>query len=203
WFGKHPKEERASQQMAVHENNIAPWAGGTDYFIVDIEYDNHQGARFDLVALQWESKASARKLQGYKPRLTAIEMKSGDGALKGDAGLLEHFQQWDKFFSDRVQLNNFKDEMLKLFAQKRALGLIPALAGNHNPVTELDLAVEVIFLIANHDPASRKLRDEVRKVQAQVKSTPPEFNILCATATFMGYGLYLQNILTLDEFAKS
>jgi len=203
WFGAHSKAERASQQMVVYENNASPWAGGTDYFIVDIEYDNHIGARFDLVALRWDSNATARKLQGgYLPKLTAIEMKTGDGALKGKAGLLKHYQQWVEFFTNARQLNEFKEEMLRVFQQKRELGLIPALKNNPNKVVTVAPDVDVIFLLANHDPASRKLIAAVDEISEKQKIKPPKFNIRFATSTFMGFGLYSQNILSLDDFRQ-
>jgi len=58
----------------VRENNYSSISNGTDYFIIDIEYDNHAHARFDLVAVEWPSKASHRKLaKDYKPKLVVIE----------------------------------------------------------------------------------------------------------------------------------
>jgi hypothetical protein len=204
WFGDNPKAERASQQMVVYENNVSPWAGGTDYFIVDIEYDNHIGARFDLIALRWDSDATARKLQGqYLPKLTAIEMKTGDGALSGDSGLLEHYRQWEGFFADGSQLDAFKLEMLGIFEQKRKLGLIPALKNNPNRVLGVAPDVDVIFLIANHDPASGKLIAAVDEIREKQNTKPPPFNIRFAAASFMGFGLYSpQNILSLDDFGQ-
>ena len=192
WFGKHRKAERASQQMVVYENNVAPWAGGNDYFIIDIEYDNHIGARFDLVALRWDSKAAVRKLSNkYRPSLAVIEMKTGDGALNGTAGLDEHYQQWEKFFNKEKQVDSFKQEMLNVFKQKHKFGLIPALAKNTN-VDKIDgvaPTIEVIFLLANHDPASRKLKNAVDVIAKKQNSGSQKFKISFATATFMGLSL--------------
>ncbi len=78
YFSNHMHEEREFQQLAVRENNYSSIANGTDYFIIDIEYDNHKNARFDLIAAEWPSKGSIRKLQkGFKPNLLIIEMKYG------------------------------------------------------------------------------------------------------------------------------
>jgi hypothetical protein len=201
WFGKFRKAERASQQLVVYENNASPWAGGTDYVIVDFEYNNHIGACFDLVALRWHSDPTSKKLyKNYLPKLTAIEIKAGDGALKGKAGLLEHYQQWKDFFGKTNQLEIFKQEMLQVFQQKRELGLIPALKNNPNKVVRVADDVDVVFLLANHDPASGKLKVEVDKILEMQKIDKPKFNLLFATATFMGYGLYKQNMLTLVDF---
>lgn len=203
WFGKIHKAERDSQQLVVYENNASPWAGGTDYFIVDLEYDNHLGAKFDLVALQWKSRSTDRKLQkNCLPILSAIEIKTGDGALNGKAGLLEHYRQWEEFFADASQLDEFKQEMLQVFKQKRKLGLIPALEKNRNEVIKVADNVDVIFLLANHDPASSKLITAVDEILKKQKIKRPNFNIRFATATFMGFGLYSQNILSLEDFRK-
>jgi len=201
WFGEHPKAERASQQMVVYENNVSPWAGATDYFIVDIEYDNHKGARFDLVALRWDSTVTARKLQReYLPILTAVELKTGDGALKGDAGLLEHYRQWEEFFADPCQLNNFKQEMLNVLKQKRDLGLIPALENNPNEIVRVADRIDVVFLLANHDPASSKLVGAVDDILREQKKNPSNIIIKFGVANFLGFGLYSQNILSVEDF---
>src|ERR1039458_5293025 len=49
-IGKHPKEERETQQSILRENNFGKVSRATDYFICDIEYANLHG-RFDLVAV--------------------------------------------------------------------------------------------------------------------------------------------------------
>lgn len=203
WFGAHPKDERAAQQLVVHENNVGSWANGTDYFIVDIEYDNHRGARFDLVALRWDSEATSRKLQNsYVPTLSVIEMKTGDGAVNGEAGLTAHYQQWVDFFGDVHQRKAFEHDMLAVFEQKRQLGLIPVLKHNPKKIVRVAAEVEAIFLLANHKPASRTLMASVRAIDEGQNVQLPGFRIGFATATFMGFGLYAQNILPLDAFRQ-
>ena len=203
WFGRHPKDERALQQMVVWENNDSPWANGTDWFIIDIEYDNHQGARFDLVGLQWNSDASARKLtKGYRPRLTIIEMKAGDGALSGSAGIEAHLAKLHAFLSDSRRVRKFKSEMLGIFSQKRELGLIKALRSNGNDVDTLDPEIELIFLIAGHDPASRKLGAILRTIQDSGSPELPRARVSLCTSNFMGFGLYRENVHALPDFVR-
>jgi hypothetical protein len=126
YFSKNRKEEREYQQLVVRENNYSSIANGTDYFIIDIEYDNHANARFDLVAVEWPSNSSNRKLsKDFKPKLVVIEMKYGDGALSGTAGMKKHYDDFVSFVSNERVLNDFKNEMLNVFRQKRELGLIP------------------------------------------------------------------------------
>jgi hypothetical protein len=201
WFGAHPKDERALQQMVVWENNDSSWANSTDYFIVDIEYDSRkgnadQGGRFDLVALRWESDATSRKLRGKKrPKLVVIEMKAGDGALKGKAGLQDHISVLLEFAASKPRKAMFVREMLGVFAQKRELNLIRGLSRNKNVVAQenVDTNIGFMLLLAGHDPASKKLSRELRTLQT-------ELPIMFSTANFMGFGLYNENMHTLLEF---
>jgi len=194
---KNPQEEREFQQLVVRENNYSSIANGTDYFIIDIEYNNHKNARFDLVSVEWPSKASERKLQAkFKPKLTVIEMKYGDGALRGEAGLLKHCRDWNKFWLNQPDVKSFKDEMVIALRQKRELGLIPDIAKNKNSnqITEFSDEINYIFLITNHDPASTILRTELNKLH--------DYNIRLTATTFLGYGLYNENIFNLNDFTR-
>lgn len=201
WFGVHPKDERQLQQLVAWENNASPWANGTDYFVIDIEYDNHDDARFDIVALQWHSDAAARKLTGsQKPKLTIIEMKAGDGALKGSSGLVDHMKQFGEFLRNSQRVADFKSEMLTVFQQKRDLGLIPALRRNTNVVTAVDDAIDVAFLLAGHDSASGKLQEAINEIASCRTEGYPQ-PLFCATA-FAGFGLYVENVLPLATFQE-
>lgn len=194
YFTSHPKEEREFQQLVVRENNYSGISNSTDYFITDIEYDNHKNARFDMVAIEWKSQASSRKLSGkYLPKLVVIEMKYGDGALKGSAGMVKHINDFNLFLSNPKEVLDFKEEMLTVFQQKRDLGLIPCLSEERNPnvVTEVQPEIDLIFLIANHDPASSILRTEMSKL-------PEEVNF--CTSNFTGFGLFEENVFTRDQF---
>lgn len=199
YFTKDMKQEREFQQLVIRENNNSSIANGTDYFIIDIEYDNHANARFDLIAVEWPSKASNRKLsKGFKPKLVVIEMKYGDGSFKGSAGILKHINDFNIFKSNLTQVSKFMDEMVEVFKQKRDLGLIPCLSGigktNSNAVTKFAEDIEMIFLIANHDPESNILQSQLSEIQNQ--------DIKFITSNFMGYGLYQENVFKYFEFIE-
>ncbi|MFN2262252.1 MAG: hypothetical protein ABR595_09340 [Psychroflexus sp.] len=194
-FSTNHKEEREFQQLIVRENNYSSVANSTDFFIIDIEYDNRAGARFDIVAVEWPSVASIRKLQnGFKPKLVVIEMKYGDGAFKGSASLKKHCDDFNSFSSSATYLNAFKSEMLTVFSQKRLLGLIPCLSvsRNDNDFDEFEEEIDLVFLISNHDPASSILQTELTGLSDE--------NIKFITSNFMGYGFYNHNIFYLDQF---
>jgi hypothetical protein len=198
WFGAHPKDEREFQQLLIRENNFAHTAGGTDYFILDIEYAK-QDARFDAVALEWESSGIKRQLRGYEPKLAFIEIKYGDGALSGTSGIKEHIRALDAYLG-RGGLEEIQREMIELLRQKRELGLVPGLAKNPNQICNLfpPKKPDFIFLLAGHDPDSRKLRGILDKLKLLPKMEHASLKF--AAANFLGWGLYKQNILSLDEF---
>lgn len=161
-----------------------------------IEYNNRKNARFDIVALEWISESSARRLsKGYKPKLVIFEMKYGDGALTGRSGISKHLEDFKNFMSIDLSVRSFKIEMLKVFSQKRRLGLIPCLSGkgrNNNEVVDFDEKIEFVFIMANHDPASSKLEREIKAYN--------NFYASFSTSNFMGYALYKNTVFNCQDF---
>jgi hypothetical protein len=194
FLSKKKSEEREFQQLVVRTNNYSSLANSTDYFIVDIEYA-HLSSRFDLIAIEWKSEATLRKLQGnYKPKLMIIEMKFGDGALGGKSGLNKHHQDILSFISNKILSQNFILEMENLFMQKIQLGLIPSLRHKKDLIKPIkfDDHIETGYLIADHDPASKRLINEL----ISLKDEHAKF----LTANFTGYGLYKENVFDLVTF---
>ena len=192
WFGKHPKNEREFQQLMLRENNFGKSAKSTDYFICDIEYANSNG-RFDLIAAHWPSSAAKRK-NNKSLGLAFIEMKYLDNALAENSGLKDHFEKISKFLGNPDNLAKIKDEMKTVFKQKLELGLI----NNEKPIESFgDNKPEYILALVNHDPESTILKREL-------KTLPPcpHLDLKVAVSNFMGYGLYDQNIYTLDAFLR-
>ncbi len=201
YLGKKKNHERAFQQILVSDNNgNKNIAHGTDYFISDIEYaveyEEKQNARFDALAILWRSTSTARKLQkGYLPRLTLIEMKYGDSALKGKSGMVDHLTQYKKFFKDSDKVDALKNFVIKQFQQKRDLGLVPALNSNSFKITKLDDIVDVMFVLANHKPTDTKLQKELLVCQEM----NVKFRVLFSQANFHGYGLYENNMYSVEN----
>ena len=195
YFTINRNEEREYQQLIVRENNYSSISNGTDYFIIDIEYNNHKNARFDLVAIEWISETSKRRLlQNYKPKLVVLEMKYGDRAISGKSGMKKHLDDFSKFISDKSSVKNFKDEMLEVFRQKRKLGLIPCLSAsrNNNKVDDFDEIIDFVFVIANHDPASIKLKREIELCR--------DFYAGFITSNFIGYALFKNCVYNCKDF---
>lgn len=197
WFHEHPKYEREFQQVIARENNnLGNISRGTDYYIVDIEYANKvnaadKSARFDMVALKWLSDGATRK-DVQKVSLALIEVKFGNGALQGKAGVSDHLKDFHHFLSDQSFLKEFCEDMSVVFAQKCQLGLVDGLQEKQFKVNISCENPEVIFVFANHDPDS-KILDNILLCN-ELKNC--SFPVLIAKASSMGYCLYA------DQFTR-
>ena len=119
-----------------------------------------------------------------------IEVKYGDDALKGSAGIAKHLADFQAFLGVPANVNAFCLDMAQVFAQKCKLGLVDGLNTNQYGVTVSALNPEVIFIFANHNPKSKILP----AVIAQIARHPYPFPIMIATASNMGYGLYIEHL---------
>ena len=199
WFKKNPKYEREFQQVIARENNyIGNISRGTDYYIADIEYANKvdeadKAARFDMVALKWLSSGAVRK-DCTKISLALIEVKYGNGALQGKAGVSDHLKDFQSFLSDTESLKAFCEDMSMVFAQKCRLGLVDGLQEKQFDVTISSENPEVIFIFANHDPDS-KILDKVMQCNELKNCT---FPVMVANASSMGYCLYADQLTQIN-----
>lgn len=209
WFHKHPKYEREFQQIILRENNNSgKISRATDYYIVDIEYqDNENSSRFDMVAFKWPSNGAARKNTNAFS-LAFIEVKYGDNAVGGSAGIKKHLDDLKSFIDDKEKLKEFKEDMEQVFKQKCKLGLIDGLSENlTNQLNDKsnqkqvnirlsDDEPEVIFIFVNHDPESKKINN----ILSDINISDYPFKILAAQSSFMGYGLYMDNMIEIKDF---
>jgi hypothetical protein len=197
FFGATGNEEREFQQLVVRDNNRSSLANGTDFFIIDVEYDYPKIGIFDMVAVEWLSEGPKRKCpEKYKPKLYIIEMKYGDKALKGKSGLRDHQNQFHHLIGNEAYLEQFKQEMVNLFDQKRNLGLIPCISKTNNPnlVTMFDDNIEFAFLLANHDPAKKSLFEELEILESD--------DVSFIVSNFMGYGIFQEAVHKYDDFRR-
>lgn len=189
FLGSIPKEERDVQQRLVRENNIGTAARSTDYYICDIEYATAHG-RFDAIAVHWPSTPSDRK-RAHGRRLVLIEVKYGDGALEGPAGLHSHVADVNECLADPANVAALELEMIDVFNQKRALGAIDCekdLAGfsDERPL--------LMLVLANHDPDKSRLRTLLRSIPES-----PHAEVRIATGCLLGYGLFDPAVLTVEQ----
>ena len=200
WFSRHPKLEREFQQVVARENNNSSVSNQTEYFITDVEYaDNETGARFDMLAIKW---LRSKRKQGCSCIPALIEMKFGDSALSGSAGLEKHLTDFTKFISEGAYQKSLK-AMEVQFAKMRELKLIRFGSRGNDYEVSLDVndRPEVIFLLAGHNPDSTKLSTFLNTLNEMDLETLP-FDLKFYVANFAGYGLHDKCMYNLEEFSK-
>jgi hypothetical protein len=87
-------------------------------------------------------------------------------------------------------------EMLRSFALKQRLGL-PSIPKRMQglKISDVTAKPEVIFVIANHQPASSVLHRELRGLEAGKRA-----DYYVATVQHTGYALFAENMKPLDKF---
>jgi hypothetical protein len=200
YFVVHNKAEREFQQLIVRENNGSTISNESEYFITDIEFDERKlNARFDLLAIRW---LSADRKVGTKCRVALMEMKYGDGALGGEAGITKHLRDIEAMILDRSRYESLLLTMVSQFHQLDQLGLLKYNKGTSNAGVSLDVndKPEVIFILANHNPRSTKLRTLLDNAEITRYAQSPLFDLRFFVSSFAGYGLHANCMRTLDEF---
>lgn len=216
WFKQNGKFEREFQQVIARENNYTKSISkATDYYFADIEYagENNKnkkeksGYRFDMIAIKWLSKSSTRKKLS-NASLSLVEVKYGDGALGGSAGIVKHLADFQLFLDNRQKVKEFSEDITKVFKQKCELGLVDGLQEHQYKCSdekkETDYVlncdnIEVIFILANHDPDTTGLAKQLQ----EINPSDYKFPIKVAMASFMGYGLYVDKLVDLAVFRKN
>jgi hypothetical protein len=201
YFSVHSKPEREFQQLVARENNHSTISNESEYFISDIEFaDSDLHARFDLQGIRWD--ASRRGSVQCRPAL--FEMKYGDNALGGASGLLKHLQDLDALVQDKVCYCQLLATMESQFRQLDQLGLLKFTRSQVSIQVSLatEIKPEVIFVLANHNPRSTKLKAMLLAPELDEYARSAHFDLRFFVSSFAGYGLHIRNMLTLDEFRK-
>jgi len=180
--------EKEIQQRIVQENNYSQNSFDTDFFIIDVEYQDI--GRADIVALRWDSTPTAHGLsKNYCPKITLFEIKQGFNTLRGGSGMYPHWKNFNSFISTS-DINNFKQDMIAVFEQKRKLGLIVDME-KCRQINKVADDIDFIFLLANYKPSSESLANELALL-------PDNCEFIYANP--MGYGLYAKNIVDKQKF---
>ncbi|EKV56850.1 hypothetical protein A966_07424 [Brachyspira hampsonii 30446] len=187
--------EKEFQQLVVRTNTSSKLALESDYYFVDIESidPDMKECRFDIVGFKWANRKNINKC-----KLSIVEMKYGKDALDN---MNKHFS--DILYLDgHSHLDSLKEQTLIQFRQLRELGLINLSSGadkNADDIKELDDKAECIILFADLNPKSEltyRIYKEAIKTQSKLKNIEIKF----AVSSFMGYALFNQFVLNLDQF---
>ena len=190
--------EKEISQRIVMENNYSPYSVDTDYYIIDMEFND--GNQFDLVALKWESTASAHKTK--RCMIALIETKQGISSLrssKANPGIKRHYSDYLEFLKSDC-IDEFKNDMVEIFKQKCILGLINGINDKKNTLKVdkstkfiLEKEIEFIAILANYKKASENITNELDEM-------PEDNKCKFAVSSYMGYGLYSNSFLNYTQF---
>ncbi len=202
YFSRYGKSEREFQQLVVRENNDSTISKESEYFITDIEQTTDEiSARFDLAAIRW---LSTQRKYGNRCKPVLMEMKYGDKAIEGDASISKHLKDLEAFISNGGLYSNFLKTTESQFNQLDDLGLLRFNKGISNARVILDEKEkpEVVFILANHNPRSTKLHSILKESEVDCYAKSELFDLRFFVASFAGYGLHADCMLTLEEFKK-
>lgn len=202
FLSTYSKDEREFQQLVARENNSSSISNESDYFISDIEVsESNTRARFDMTAIKWPT---TKRRSGDNCRIAFIEMKYGDGALGGKAGMLKHLKDMDSLITNKLSYKKMLHVIEKQFNQLDQLGLLKFNKGQRFTKVSLDLNAkpEVIFILANHNPRATGLKTILSTPEIKEYSKSEHFDLKFFVASFAGYGLYKECMLNLSEFSR-
>jgi hypothetical protein len=203
-FANQFRMEREFQQLTLRENNFSAISPVTDYFVVSIECARAlPGAQFDMFCCRWAAANRART-GTLIPGL--VEMKYGNGAINGRAGIVAHYHHARKLFLNTAAWHGMVQDMQENLRQLDTLGLVRY---NHSTTgNQLVIAQDkpqLIFLIASYNMRSAVLLnalDELvtlRKTDKH-KGDESKFSLRFFSAPFAGYGMYNSCMMTLENF---
>ena len=190
--------ERDFQQLIVRSNNYENTSNSSEFFITDMEYSGI--GKIDLLGLEWSS--SKRSSNSLQTKFAFIEVKFGNGAVKGTSGLKKHIEDIQEFVSEpRDKYIKLVEDTVEVFKQKRQLGLYK-LGTNENEINLEHIEyTKPYFIVILADYKIKKdnlivLLEELKIVESS------KLDVRFATSSLMGYGLYSDNLLTVDELLE-
>jgi len=198
--------EREFQQLIIRTNNYERTSNSSDIFITDMEYDFNVGTsdkkkgQIDLIGIEWST--NQRSKNGLNTKLAFIEVKFGNGAVSGKSGLEDHLNDIKEYLTSyKKDYENLRDDTLKVFQQKRELELYSfGKGGNDNQITKIDEKPYFIILLADYKNKENNLYDLIEKID--LRNYEEHFDLRFSVASFMGYGLYSDSLLTKNKILE-
>lgn len=188
--------EREFQQLVVRENNRSRSAGSSDYFITDMEHASGN-SRFDMLGARWTHRD--RK---HGDRLTPVifEMKYGEDALAGSAGLAKHFDDLRRSLSDSQFVATLRANVASQFNQLTDLELMNFNRSESIGTFTCNDQLRVVLVLAAFNPRSSKLLPILEDLNAQWQKAPiPRVDLRVFHASFCGYLMHENSMLDLPE----
>ncbi len=204
-FANRFRMEREFQQLTLRENNRSAISTTTDYFVVSIECaDVLPGAQFDMFCCRW---AYSNKAGNGTLIPGLVEMKYGNEAIDGTAGIIKHYHDARSLLLNEDNWHGMVQGMQANLRQLGSLGLL-----HYNPskggvplVIDEHRKPQLIFLVAGYNTKAVGLLDtlnELLELRQTDKHREDEarFSLRFFSAPFAGYGMYNSCMMTLEAF---
>jgi hypothetical protein len=124
-------------------------------------------------------------------------MKYGTGAYDGSAGIVKHIDDLRKILASPEKREGLNNTIADQFEQLLQLGLVQFNMNATYKRAAVSGRPEVIFVLANHNPRSKKLLNILGSIE-----DPTDFDLRFFTASFCGYGMHAACMLGLPEFRE-
>lgn len=195
--------EREFQQLVVRENNRSRSAGSSDYFITDIEHASGS-ARFDMLGARWSHRD---RKHGDRLMPVIFEMKYGENALGGSAGLDKHMEDLRRRLSDSHFVDTLKANVASQFDQLAKLGLMEFNRSGSIDTFTCGDQLRIVFVLAAFNPRSSKLLPILQELHEQWQASPiPNTDVRVFHASFCGYLMHENSMLdlpaTIDQLKR-
>jgi hypothetical protein len=180
-------------------HNRSKLAIETEYFITDIEHDTDvetadgtEKARLDMLGLKW---LSTDHKDSSKCTPVFIEMKYGMGALTGKSGIAGHIAHLNNILSNKATRTRLNQIIASQFNQLDKLGLVRFNKSKKHTDIVLTDKPEVVFLLSNVNPRSKKLSDILESIDES-----ENYKLRFFVANFAGYGMHEACMMDLEDF---
>jgi hypothetical protein len=157
-----------------------------------------------MVGLKWlgtDRKAAKRVCP------VLFEMKYGDDAISGGSDIKKHLDDASRLLKDPKQFEALCSMAVDQFNQLSELGLLTYNKSDYIekglPRLQADCRPEVVFVLANHNPRSKRLMtvlDDKDLCKAVQNAT--HFDLRFYVSAFAGYAMHDASMVDFDKFKE-
>ncbi len=206
WFGTEKRPyEREFSQLIMRENNSAKLGRYTDYFVLDMEYQYENGDRKpepDLIAVKMERSARQEK---KKRKLAFIEVKYADEAYNNKAGIFDHIKDYVELLENQNLLNAIKDDFVKIYEQRKKLGMLQGIVGDWKNVVLNEERPELILALIGHNSNSGQA-DKGKDLKSILTNALDIYGVELLDSVYvaqvceMGFGLLTDKMIKIADY---
>lgn len=200
----------------------------TEYIAQQSRSDIINNGRFDAVAVHYSENCMTPQLAFIEVKAgnDAVSDKYDDKKAK-HSGVYDHWFDaikfnFDAFKSDNKNDDDFFDDKLIMLSQLNKFGVLKLSGDLKECIKKKQIDKEhfqMIFILANYDQSGQELLTEIEDIEKamkgdfrknnlpademeRIKKNVKKIDLRFATSSFMGYGLFDECMLTLEQFKE-